>query len=252
MGVNIGSTAGYMCLDSWVMAKIIQLGVWDFCEKFYDFRNDPKGRQFDQTTQAARSVPANIAEGSAPRQTSTETEMKLIDVARASLSEIIDDLSFVCMQHGQPVWSFDDARVSGVRQIRLDRSAYTTDILHHASAHVLTQKAKFDQWLLSDDILVRANALIILCTRTISMLKGQLQQALDSFKAAGGFTENMTKERLGAIKSQNDADGVPRCQKCGAVMVLKTARKGVNSGNQFWSCSNYRSTGCNFTLPYSK
>lgn len=46
MGVNIGSTAGYMCLDSWVMAKITQLGVWDFCEKFYDFNNDPKRRQY--------------------------------------------------------------------------------------------------------------------------------------------------------------------------------------------------------------
>lgn len=239
-----------MLLDSWVMAKIIQLGVWEFCEKFYDYTNDPKGRQFDQTTQAARAVPANIAEGSARRQTSRETEMKLVDVARASLSEVIDDMSFVCMRHGQAVWGFDDPRVRGVKQVRLDRAEYARDILHDASAHVLAQKAKFDPWLKSDDILVRANTLIILCTRAIFMLEGQLRFALEDFKATGGFTENMTAERLSAVKQRNEADSAPHCAKCGAVMVLKTARKGRNSGNQFWSCSNYRATGCSYTLPY--
>ncbi|MCC8070552.1 MAG: four helix bundle suffix domain-containing protein [Bacteroidales bacterium] len=230
------------------MAKIIQLGVWDFCEKFLNLKNDPKGRQFDQTTQAARAVPANIAEGSARRQTSRETEMKLIDVARASLSETIEDLSFICMRHGQPVWTRDDPRVSGVRQVRLDKANYSDDILHDAAEHVLRQKSKFDPWLKSEDILVQANALIILCSRTISMLKGQLQHTLEQFKQTGGFTENMTQERLSTIKTQNLLQGAPLCQRCGAVMVKYTAKKGVHAGRQFWSCSNYRTTGCSFTL----
>ncbi|MCC8113819.1 MAG: four helix bundle protein [Bacteroidales bacterium] len=230
------------------MAKIVQLGVWDFCEKFLNLDNDPNGRQFDQTTQAARTVPANIAEGSARRQTSRETEMKLIDVTRASLSETIDDLSFICMRLGYPVWKRDDLRVSGVRQVRLDKANYSDDILHDATEHVLTQKSKFDPWLKSENILVQANALIILCTRTISMLKGQLQHSLTEFREAGGFTENMTQERLMAIKTQNQTEGAPICQLCGAVMVKRTAKKGVRAGTQFWSCSNYHTTGCKYII----
>ena len=80
-----GGTLGYFRLDSWILANIIQLGTQQFCERFLNRRNDPTGRQFDQMTQASRSGPANIAEGSARRATSRETEMKLSDVARSSV-----------------------------------------------------------------------------------------------------------------------------------------------------------------------
>ena len=51
-------------------------------------QNDPKGRHYDQMYMAARSVYANIAEGSARHNTSTETEMRLTDVARGSAIEL--------------------------------------------------------------------------------------------------------------------------------------------------------------------
>lgn len=81
MSVNIYTTTGYMRLDSWVMAHILQLGTMSFCKRFIGYDVDPKGRWLDQMTQAARSVTANVAEGSARHQTSLETEMKLVDVA---------------------------------------------------------------------------------------------------------------------------------------------------------------------------
>jgi len=68
-----------------------QLGTQDFCEQFLSFKNDPCGRQYDQMTQAARSGVANIAEGHSRHQTSRETEIKLLDVARASLAELMGD-----------------------------------------------------------------------------------------------------------------------------------------------------------------
>ena len=82
---------GYYWLDTWVLANVIQLATQDFCLRHLNRTNDPCGRQFDQMTQAARSAPANIAEGNSRHSTSRETEMKLTDVARASLAELAHD-----------------------------------------------------------------------------------------------------------------------------------------------------------------
>ena len=97
MGVKFGSTAGYMYMDMWVLAGIIQLGTFSFCRRFLNQNNDPFGRLFDQLTQAARSGQANIAEGVSRHQTSKETEMKLVDVARASINELSNDYAFFLM-----------------------------------------------------------------------------------------------------------------------------------------------------------
>ncbi|MDO4510681.1 MAG: four helix bundle protein, partial [Bacteroidales bacterium] len=70
MAVNIGTTAGYMYMDMWVLASIVQLSTYSFCRRFLNQNNDPCGRLFDQMTQAARSCQANIAEGVSRHQTS--------------------------------------------------------------------------------------------------------------------------------------------------------------------------------------
>jgi four helix bundle protein len=57
----------YFWLDTWVLANVIQLATQDFCARFLNHTNDPGGRQYDQMTQAARSAPANIAEGNSRR-----------------------------------------------------------------------------------------------------------------------------------------------------------------------------------------
>ena len=54
---------GYYWLDTWILANVIQLATQDFCIRYLNRTNDPCGRQYDQMTQAARSVTANIAEG---------------------------------------------------------------------------------------------------------------------------------------------------------------------------------------------
>ena len=52
---------GYYWLDTWVLANVIQLATQDFCMRYLNRKNDPCGRQYDQMTQAARSVPANYS-----------------------------------------------------------------------------------------------------------------------------------------------------------------------------------------------
>ena len=203
------SKFGYFWLDTWVLANIIQLSTQEFCQRYLNRSNDPCGRQYDQMTQAARSVPANIAEGNSRHSTSKETEMKLTDVARASLAELANDVQ------------------------------------HLSCVHILQQKRKFDTWLRSKNSMIEANCLLILCNRLILMLGKQITNQLSTFREEGGFTEGLTAERLAYRTEKSINADAPLCPKCGKPMIKRVAKKGVNSGKEFWSCSTY--PNCNGT-----
>lgn len=230
---------GYFWLDTWVMANVIQLATQDFCTRFLNQKCDPCGRQYDQMTQAARSAPANIAEGNSRHSTSKETEMKLTDVARATLSELANDyLNWLLRQESLP-WSANSQEYQAVSRITLDRPTYKDDVLYQSSIHILAQKHKFDQWLKSDDSLVVANCILVLCNRLILMISRQIESQLDAFRVEGGFTEGLTAERLAYRKEQSVQTDAPTCPLCGKLMIKRVAKKGVNSGKEFWSCSGY-------------
>lgn len=230
---------GYYWLDTWVLANVTQLATQDFCVRYLNRTNDPCGRQFDQMTQAARSVPANIAEGNSRHSTSRETEMKLTDVARASLAELANDfLNWLLRQERVP-WSNHSPEYQTVSNIRLDQPSYVDDVLHQSSIHILAQKHKFDQWLKSEDSCIVANCLLVLCNRLILMISRQIERQLESFKAEGGFTEGLTAERLAYRTQQSVQSDAPLCPQCGKPMIRRMAKKGVNSGKEFWSCTGY-------------
>lgn len=239
------NTFGYYWLDTWVMANIIQLATQDFCLQHLNRSNDPCGRQFDQMTQAARSVPANIAEGNSRHSTSKETEMKLTDVARASLSELANDYLNFLLQREQIPWSVKSKEHSAVSHVALDRPTYKDDVQHLSSIHILAQKHKFDTWLKSDNAIIQANCLIVLCNRLIMMLSKQIIRQLETFRKEGGFTESLTAERLAFKTEQSMQNGAPSCPKCGKPMIRRVAKKGLNSGKEFWSCSGF--PNCNGT-----
>lgn len=230
---------GYYWLDTWVLANVIQLATQDFCLRYLNHTNDPGGRQYDQMTQAARSAPANIAEGCSRHSTSKETEMKLTDVARATLSELGNDyLNWLLRQESIP-WSVNDAEYKAVNSIQLDRPDYKEDVLHQCSIHILKQKHKFDLWLNVDDDIKAANCLLVLCRRLVLMLNRQMERQLQQFREEGGFTEGLTAERLAHRKQQSITNDAPTCPICGKPMLKRVAKKGVNSGKEFWSCSAY-------------
>ncbi|MBR5665520.1 MAG: four helix bundle suffix domain-containing protein [Bacteroidales bacterium] len=116
---------------------------------------------------------------------------------------------------------------------------------HLSSIHILAQKHKFDQWLCSDDSKVFANCLIVLCNRLILMLGKQIANQLEMFRREGGFTEALTTERLAAKTQKCIGEGAPTCPRCGKPMLKRVAKKGINSGKEFWSCSGY--PDCNGT-----
>ncbi len=91
----------------------------------------------------------------------------------------------------------------------------------------------------SGESLLAANCLLVLCNRLVLMLGRQIERQLDTFKSEGGFTEGLTAERLAYRTQQSVQTDAPTCPLCGKPMIKRMAKKGMNSGKEFWSCSGY-------------
>lgn len=238
--INIHSVNGYMSLLSWRVGNILQLATQGFCKRFVDYKVDPCGRLRDQMEMAARTVPANIAEGSSRHQTSYETELRLLDVARASVSELEGDFLNWLMSHGATMWHTGNPRYVEVRNYQFqDAPALSMDYLAEISEYLLAEYTRFATLLRTDDSIHSACVIVVLCERVKQLLTAQINKRLGDFKEEGGFTENMTQERLAAIREKAASEGAPRCPKCGAPMQQRTIKKGSHQGETFWGCTNY-------------
>jgi four helix bundle protein len=91
---------GYRNLKSFQIAQL----CYDVTERFCDRYISPMSRTHDQMVQAARSGVQNIAEGSQASGTSKKFELKLTNVARASLEELRLDYEDFLRQRGLPLW----------------------------------------------------------------------------------------------------------------------------------------------------
>lgn len=244
MPIKFSAAPSYFWLNSWVLANIIELGTQRFCDRFVDFKIDPGHRLYDQMTQAARSIRANIAEGSGRHDTSFETEMRLTDVARASSHELMGDYINYIMRFGLDAWATNDRRFQSVITLQLDKPDYGEDFIADATAHITKQKARFDCFLERGDAAAAANCMIAICLKINAMLTKMLTAQLRDFKQQGGFAENLTQSRLGERRRQAAADGAPACPQCGKPMLRRTIQRGTKQGQQFWGCSDYpRCTG---------
>jgi four helix bundle suffix protein len=241
---------GYRRLDSFTLATIVQLETWRFCHAFLDARNDPKGRWFDQMTQAARSGRANIIEGSENSATSKETELKLLGVARGSLAELLGDYEMWLSFQNQLPWSREEA--AEAFQMALDPMPPGGSLLRDGAIHARQQRAKFAKWLDNSDSCVRANCLMVLILRAIFLLQRQIQSLGEAFAENGGLREQMTAARL-AVRDRQKREAasssvsavVPTCPRCGRPMRRCTKR---DTGEAFWGCTGY-SEGCRGTRP---
>src|SRR5437763_16478058 len=101
---------GYENLLSFQKARIVYDGTVRFCERFLEKRD----RTVDQMIQAARSGKQNIVEGSKVSGTSKEAEIKLINVARASLEELLEDYRDFLRVRKAQLWP-KDSRGGSIR-----------------------------------------------------------------------------------------------------------------------------------------
>ena len=227
-------SGGYRKLRSFQVTTIIYDGTVAFCDRFIDRRS----RTVDQMVQAARSGRQNIAEGSRASATSSQTELRLVNVARASLDELLLDYEDFLRQRSLPQWEKDDPQAQAVREVgkRIDRSDQSdpTDRSDHAA---------YAAWLAHADPAVVANALICLIHQANYLLDQQIAALERGFVEGGGYTEQLAAARIAERKRKDRTDPTdlktPVCPLCGKPMTLRTARKGTHAGSQFWGCTGY-------------
>jgi four helix bundle suffix protein len=168
---------GYRQLLSYRKAEIVYDATVYFCARFLDKRD----RTYDQMIQAARSGKQNIVEGSMASATSKETEIKLANVARASLEELLTDYRDFLRVRGLAEWPRDHPYVGRLRELnRLPDGTYET----------------FRKGIEHPDPAICANVILGLIKVTSYLLHRQLRQLESAFVEGGGLRERMTRARL--------------------------------------------------------
>jgi four helix bundle suffix protein len=235
---RIRPSGGYRTLRSFQVATRIYDATVDFCKRFVDARS----RTVDQMVQAARSGRQNIAEGSRAAATSSQTELHLVNVARASLDELLLDYQDFLRQRDLPEWTKESKEALRVRALAHEDQPDPTDRSDPSDPYAA--------FLSSPDPAVVANTLICLIHQANYLLDRQVTALEKQFIQGGGYSERLAAERIAERQRQNQARSTtpadpprtalaPNCPQCGKPMALRTARKGPNSGNQFWGCSGY-------------
>ena len=170
-------TGNYTQLLSYRKAEIVYDVTFRFCERFLGKRD----RTVDQMIQAARSGKQNIAEGSKASKTSTETEIKLTNVARASLEELLIDYQDYLRTRGHILWEKDSKEALYIRKLgKQSKESYET-------------YREFADTRPAETV---ANIAICLVHQANYLLDRQLQRLEQDFLENGGIRERMTRERL--------------------------------------------------------
>ena len=175
---------GYRNLFSYQKAEIIYDGTVYFTNRFFNKYD----RTVGQMVQAARSGKQNIAEGSMASATSKETEIKLTNVARASLEELQIDYEDFLRTKKLPLWDKGHRLVARLRALNKSVPTPIYDTFKNAIEHESPE--------------ICANTMITLIKITTWLLKQQLTQLETAFLKEGGLRERMTKARIQERKRQ--------------------------------------------------
>ncbi len=156
-----------------------------FCRRFLPMYGD---RTVDQMTQAARSGKQNIVEGLADGVTSTDMQLRMLNVARASLRELQEDYRDYLTAHYANPWGEAHPRYGAMLSF-----CRTHDELEEYVQF-------FEQW--SDEEM--ANTAYTLCRLSDKMMTSYLKRLEESFVNDGGIRERMTAARLGMRQTQRE------------------------------------------------
>lgn len=167
----------YRELRSYRKSEIVYDFTFRFCERFLR-RSD---RTIDQMVQAARSGKQNIAEGSKASLTSTEMELKLTNVARASLEELLNDYQDYLRVRDHGLWDKDSPEALYVRKL----GKHPGESFERYRGFIETRPPE-----------ILANIAICLIHQANYLLDRQIRRLEKDFLEKGGLRENMTRARI--------------------------------------------------------
>jgi four helix bundle suffix protein len=171
------SRGDYQTLLSFQKAEVVYDLTFRFAHKFLA-RGD---RTIDQMIQSARSGKKNILEGSKAALTSKETEIKLTNVARASLEELLDDYKDYLRARDLAIWDKDSKEARYVRKLGRKTPQSFED---------------YREFMETRPPEVVANIALCLIHQTNYLIDQQLRRLEQDFLEQGGLRERMTRARL--------------------------------------------------------
>lgn len=199
---------GYRHLKSFQIAQL----AFDVTVRFCDRYISPRSRTHDQMVQAARSGVQNIGEGSKASGTSKKMELKLTNVARASLEELMLDYEDFLRQRGLPLWPENDPRrkalvvqrcrtaeevagwvkeardgLNGRYGLRNTPGSVDFGVDRSMSSMPSMKSMTYPE--------VAANAAHVLVGVACALLDRQIERLAADFEKEGGFTERLYRVR---------------------------------------------------------
>lgn len=171
----IRPSGNFRKLLSYQKTEVIYEMTFYFCHKYL-----PKGdRTVDQMIQAARSGKQNIIEGCAASATSSKTEIKLVNVAKASLQELLEDYIDYLRTRGHRQWEEGSTEWEAMRELGKTHSDadYFMNLCSTRPPETI------------------ANMAIVLIYQADYLLFKQLERLEKDFVEKGGFSERMTRVR---------------------------------------------------------
>jgi four helix bundle suffix protein len=165
----------YQKLLSYQKTVVIYEMTYYFCHQYLE-RGD---RTVDQMIQAARSGKQNIVEGCAASATSAKTELKLMNVAKASLHELREDYLDYLRTHASQPWTKGSPQYEAMRQLGRQHS--------DAQYFMALCQTRPPETI--------ANMALILLAQADYLLHRHLERLQQDFVEEGGFSERLTRIR---------------------------------------------------------
>ena len=172
--------------DLWFYQKseVLYQMTYVFCERFLPQYGD---RTVDQMVQAARSGKQNIVEGSEDGKTSTEMELKLLNVARASIGELRQDYEDFLKSRQLRQWTHEDKRFQPMQDFTKSHNLLSD------------YKPYFNKWSAEE----MANVGLTLCFQVDTMMNKYMESLERTFVTEGGIKERMHQARTGYRQQQD-------------------------------------------------
>lgn len=245
---------GFRRLDVFLFGTLLQLETNRFCERFLSVSDAGSDWFVEPLTRLSRQARSELLEGW--EGGSSPQEKQHLESAQRLIRELQGEYEMWLLTHGQAVWPKESEEARAVSEWRLDPKEEWTDALHDFGVYLLAQQRRFQQWTQGDDARA-ANALLLLCKRTVFLLTRLLtkpQENAGTGERVGERTNERSaaylrevadarwerqKEYLDRMDEPEPHDSSPACPLCGKPMRKMVAKRGPNAGRPFWSCTDY-------------